>query len=128
MSNRTPLVIEYVSPEALKPNAYNPNLHDARSFDLLLDSLRMFGFVAPIIALQDGTIIDGEHRWRAAMVLDLSEVPVCIIPQPTNVKLLTVLCNRARGAEDREMVEAIKAETDGKTFRDERWDTLHGRR
>ena len=43
-----PLHIEYVKVDDIYPNDYNPNTHDADSFDLLIKSLLYFGFTQPI--------------------------------------------------------------------------------
>lgn len=41
-----PLHIEYVKIDAIYPNDYNPNTHDADSFDLLVKSLLYFGLLS----------------------------------------------------------------------------------
>lgn len=41
-----PLHIEYVNIDAIYPNDYNPNTHDADSFDLLVKSLLYFGLLS----------------------------------------------------------------------------------
>tara|TARA_R110000803_G_scaffold28011_8_gene65116 strand:- start:6623 stop:7036 length:414 start_codon:yes stop_codon:yes gene_type:complete len=95
------LVIEYVAGADLMPNEYNPNVHDATSFDLLVRSLGYFGFTQPIVVDRaTNEIIDGENRWRAAAVLGIDEVPVCYVElNDAERKTATIIHNRARGSE-----------------------------
>lgn len=95
------LEVVYVPIETLKPNAYNPNRQSEDDFELLLRSMEEDGFTQPIVALQDDTIVDGEHRWRAARELGLKEVPVVHVDMtPEQMRIATLRHNRARGAED----------------------------
>jgi ParB family chromosome partitioning protein len=107
--NKRKLVIEYVDPVELMPNSYNPNSHSTQSFDLLLKSLAVFGFTQPIVVERNSmTIIDGEHRWRAACVLDLEEVPVCFVDlNEEEMRLSTIIHNQARGKHSKQCVEEI---------------------
>jgi len=64
-------------PESLDVDGENPNEMDPELFDLLKDRIQQRGWVGnAIIVDADGLIADGEHRWRAALELGLSEVPV----------------------------------------------------
>ncbi len=63
------LEVEYVSPSELKPNQYNPNRQTDDEFAMLLASMKEDGFTQPILCMQDGTIIEGEHRWKAAQAV-----------------------------------------------------------
>jgi hypothetical protein len=49
----------------LIPYARNPRKNDA-VVDQMAASIREFGFKAPILALSDGTIVDGHLRLKAA--------------------------------------------------------------
>lgn len=103
------LVIKYVDPLDLQPNYYNPNNHSNYSFDLLLSSLRRWGFTQPIVIQEEtNIIIDGEHRWGAACILGFDLVPVCAISiDSDDMKLATIIHNRGRGKENNELVEEI---------------------
>lgn len=95
------LKIEYVSTDMLKPNTYNPNRQSAHDFELLLRSITEDGFTQPIITLPDLTIVDGEHRWRAARHLELKQVPIVKVDMtPEQMRIATLRHNRARGSED----------------------------
>lgn len=98
------LEIKYVPVGDVKPNSYNPNRQSEHDFELLLRSMREDGFTQPIIVLQDMTIVDGEHRWRAAQALGLAEIPVVITDMtPEQMRISTLRHNRARGSEDIEL-------------------------
>lgn len=95
------LSIKYVSVEDLKPNSYNPNRQSEHDFELLCKSMQEDGFTQPIVAMQDNTIVDGEHRWRAAQTLGYDKVPVVHVEMTEEQRrIATLRHNRARGSED----------------------------
>jgi len=105
------LKVEYVSPDTVFPNAYNPNRQTERDFELLLSSMTEDGFTQPILVLRNTKeIIDGEHRWRAAQRLGLREIPVVFTDMtPEQMRISTLRHNRARGSEDIELtIEILK--------------------
>lgn len=92
------LKIEYVPLNDVKPNDYNPNRQSDHDFELLLRSIEEDGFTQPIIVSKDMTIIDGEHRWRAADALDMKQVPVVKIDMTAEqARISTIRHNKARG-------------------------------
>jgi ParB/RepB/Spo0J family partition protein len=102
--------IEYVSINKLIPNSYNPNKQDVTSFDLLIQSIKIFGFTQPIVVRKEtNEIVDGEHRWRVASILDYDEVPIVYIElNDEEMRIATILHNRAKGVENDELVTKIK--------------------
>ncbi len=60
----------------LKPWARNPRINDGEPLDGVVESIKKFGFGAPIIATEEGEIIAGHTRWKAAKKLGLATVPV----------------------------------------------------
>jgi ParB-like chromosome segregation protein Spo0J len=110
--NTNRLFIDYVPTLSIEPNEYNPNTHGNRSFDLLLRSICLFGFTQPnIVDKKTKKIIDGEHRWRCACVLDLPEVPVCFISlSPEKMRLATIMHNEARGKHSDVLIRDIEIE------------------
>lgn len=99
------LKITYVKPTEVYPNSYNPNRQSEREFELLCSSMLEDGFTQPII-VQEATkeIVDGEHRWRAAQRIGLTEIPVVFVDMPTaQQRISTLRHNRARGSEDIEL-------------------------
>lgn len=133
----TRLRVEYVSVDTLDPNDYNPNRQSEHDFELLLRSIVEDGFTQPIVAvrprvdpndpaspfLDNGrlTIVDGEHRWRAARLLstegppwgggpipELAEIPVAVTDMTVaQAKIATLRHNRARGSEDMELAAEV---------------------
>lgn len=98
----------YVPIDSLRPNPWNPNRQEPGDFDLLLASMTTDGFTQPVIALADGTIVDGEHRWRAAAKLEMTEIPVVYVDLTIEeAKIATLRHNRARGSEDLELAADV---------------------
>lgn len=106
------LKVEWVPYNTLKPNWYNPNRQSDYEFELLCKSMEEDGFTQPIVALKkDGTIVDGEHRWRAAGVLGYTEVPVVFVDMSLEQMMVSTLRhNRARGSEDSDLVLKLMKE------------------
>jgi len=66
-----------VEPDTLETDGDNPNEMTDEQFGLLCDRMRQNGWLGgPIVTNTEGLIADGEHRWRAAQEIGLSEVPV----------------------------------------------------
>jgi ParB/RepB/Spo0J family partition protein len=103
------LQIAYVPVGSIHPNSYNPNRQSEHEFQLLCRSIEEDGFTQPVIVAEDGeTIVDGEHRWRAAQHLGHPEVPIVVVPMETaQAKIATLRHNRARGSEDIEMATDV---------------------
>lgn len=106
------LVIKWVPIEDLEPNDYNPNIHNPVSFDLLQKSMERFGFTQPILVhKQTMQVIDGEHRLRVASILNYEEIPVIFLDlTDTEMRYATILHNRARGTDDRELIDELYVE------------------
>ena len=61
--------------DTIRPYENNPRLNDA-GVDAVAESIREFGFRQPIVVDEDGVIIVGHTRYKAALKLGLDEVPV----------------------------------------------------
>lgn len=103
------LKIVYVATDSVFPNAYNPNRQSDREFELLLSSMTEDGFTTPVVVQKKtNQIVDGEHRWRAATRLGLTEIPVVFVDMtPEQQRIATLRHNRARGSEDVELTIKI---------------------
>jgi hypothetical protein len=67
----------WVNPQVLKPWAGNPRKNDGEPVAKVAESIKRFGFAAPIVARREtGEIIAGHTRWKAALKLKLKRVPV----------------------------------------------------
>jgi ParB/RepB/Spo0J family partition protein len=105
-----PLQIAYVKVDDIYPNDYNPNTHDADSFDLLIKSLLYFGFTQPIVVNRSTMqIVDGENRYRAACVIGYEMVPVCFVDfDEEKQRYATIMHNAARGHNNNEMMKKLE--------------------
>ena len=59
----------------IKPYEANPRINDP-AVDAVAKSIEEFGFRQPIVVDQEGVIVVGHTRWKAAAKLGLAEVPV----------------------------------------------------
>jgi ParB-like chromosome segregation protein Spo0J len=60
---------------SIKPYANNPRLNDA-AVDAVAASIREYGFRQPLVVDEEGVIIVGHTRYKAALKLGLETVPV----------------------------------------------------
>lgn len=66
----------------IDPNPDNPNEMDDVLFQRLVDEIRDVGFLQPIALIKNGDrykILNGEHRWKAAVSLGYKHVPSIIL-------------------------------------------------
>lgn len=86
---------EWVSVEKLKPWAKNPRKNDA-AVAKVMKSIKRFGFGAPLLARkQDGELIAGHTRLKAAIKLKIEKVPVRYLDlDPADAHLLALADNR----------------------------------
>lgn len=61
----------------IKPYGKNPRKND-EAVKYVAESIREFGFKVPIVIDEDGVIVAGHTRWKAAKKLGLEDVP-CVI-------------------------------------------------
>jgi hypothetical protein len=72
--------------ERLIEYARNPRKND-HAVDRVAAAIKDFGFRVPIIAKSDGSIVDGHLRLKAAQKLSLTEVPVVLADDMTDVQI-----------------------------------------
>ena len=82
--------------DSIRPYAANAKKHDATQVANVAESIRLYGFVQPIVIDKDGVIIIGHCRALAAKKLGMKEVPcVCVDDlTPEQVKALRVIDNK----------------------------------
>jgi DNA modification methylase len=103
---------EWVSLDALKPWADNPRKNDP-AVKTVADSIRRFGFGAPLLARANGEVIAGHTRLKAAQQLGLDRVPVRYLDlDPADAKLLALADNKTGeiATWDEEMLGAVLAD------------------
>ncbi len=76
--------VEQIAIDLLKPYSDNARTHDQRQLEKIKASLQAFGWMNPILAERDGTIIAGHGRWMAAKSLGLKECPVIRVDHLTS--------------------------------------------
>ena len=107
----------WVDVSALTPWADNPRKNDGRPVEAVADSIKRFGFAAPIIARkEDGMVIAGHTRVKAAIKRGLDRVPVRYLDlDPADSRLLALADNKVGElAEwDDEALARIVADIDG---------------
>jgi len=67
------------SVKKLKPHPKNPRIHPDSMIAKLCESIKTFGFKAPIIATTDNIILAGHGRIKAAKYLKIKKVPVMFV-------------------------------------------------
>lgn len=67
--------IEYISPKDLKQYYRNAKKHDETQIKNVMESIKQFGFVQPIVIDEDNEIIIGHCRHLAALKANLETVP-----------------------------------------------------
>lgn len=69
------LAIEYRSIVALRPDPKNPRVHRRRQIRQIARSIKVFGFIVPILIDGRGQLIAGHGRVLAAELLGMTQVP-----------------------------------------------------
>jgi len=69
-----------LSVDLLRANEWNPNEQSEETFQQLMQEIKEDGFEQPLNVVKDDkgkgyVIIGGEHRWRAACLLGMEELP-----------------------------------------------------
>lgn len=87
--------VRTISPSRLDRNPENPRLiFRKEDLEALEDSIKSQGILVPLTVYQDGKrtrILDGERRWRCALKLGLSSVPVIIQPKPDRLRNIMMM-------------------------------------
>ncbi len=73
------LEIAYLKLDAIQEYERNARQHSDEQIQQIANSIKEFGWSAPILIDKDNTIIAGHGRYRAARLLEMTEVPtVCL--------------------------------------------------
>lgn len=76
--------IVYIPITELKPYEKNPRMNDG-SVGALCESIKQYGFKVPIVVDKNNVIVCGHTRWKAAVKLEMDEVP-CIVANDLSEK------------------------------------------
>ena len=67
--------IQYVSPDALKPNPRNARTHSKKQIRQIADSIVACGFTVPVLIDENSMLLAGHGRLEAAKLLGLKRIP-----------------------------------------------------
>lgn len=70
------LTIDYIPPSELKPSTTNARVHSEQQIAKIAESLKAFGFVAPVVVDASSEVIIGHGRLAAALLAGLPAIPV----------------------------------------------------
>jgi DNA modification methylase len=88
------LEVKEIEIDKIKPWDKNPRIND-HAVEAVAKSIKNFGFNVPIMLDQDGTIIAGHTRWKAAKALGMSRVPAIQIQmEETQRKAFSIADNK----------------------------------
>jgi ParB/RepB/Spo0J family partition protein len=76
LNREKPIQIEWVHPDAIRPNPNNPRKHSGQQIRKLERDIRKNGFINPILITHDGEVMAGHARLEASKLAGLTEVPV----------------------------------------------------
>lgn len=129
--------IRMIAIEKIHPNAWNPNEQTDETFNQLVEEIKQDGFDHPLqvcpctcetLSGEHYRIIGGEHRFRAAQVLGMKEVPCTVYEKWDEItqKIKTVRRNLLSGElNDRKFTDLVASLKDDGTISDEElWQRL----
>jgi ParB-like chromosome segregation protein Spo0J len=107
--------------DSVTPNDWNPNRMTARQYAATVHGMRADGWVSsqPLLiwrtdesGMSRMLIVDGEHRWRAAMDLGFEEGPMVFLDGVSRsvVQALTIKLDAKRGAFDSDLLSSLVIE------------------
>lgn len=93
-----------INPKELIVDSLNPNHMSAENFKALIRNMKKYGFLVPVITNADLIIADGEHRWKAALEINMDKIPVIRLPiNEVDRRILRQVMNKLRGIHDIEL-------------------------
>jgi hypothetical protein len=75
----TTVRVQALAIRQIKLNRRNSRTHSAKQIRQIANSIVAFGFTNPLLVTEDGTLIAGEGRYKAAQLLGLATVPVVVL-------------------------------------------------
>lgn len=87
----------------LDPVDWNPNEESAPTFTALVENIKEIGFTEPLLVVERPNnrylIMSGEHRWKAAVILKMPEVPCIVLDLKSEemIKIANVRMNMLKG-------------------------------
>jgi DNA modification methylase len=92
----TTVKVRALSIRQIKLNPRNSRTHSAKQIRQIANSIVAFGFTSPLLVTEDGELIAGEGRCKAAQLLGLAKVPVIVLAglSPTKQRALAIADNK----------------------------------
>ena len=88
--------VQSLSIRQIKLNQRNSRTHSAKQIRQIANSIMAFGFTNPLLITEDGTLIAGEGRYKAAQLLGLVKVPLIVLTglSPARLRALAIADNK----------------------------------
>jgi ParB/Sulfiredoxin domain len=88
--------VQALSVRQIKLNQRNSRTHSAKQIRQIANSIVAFGFTNPVLVAEDGTLIAGEGRYKAAQQLGLAKVPAIVLAglSPARLRALAIADNK----------------------------------
>lgn len=86
--------VQFIDPKKLTVSEFHAGIYGTEStieYSLLFDSIKKKGIVTPLIIDPKNYIISGTLRWRIAIELELTVIPVLVCPTPLEAYQLAML-------------------------------------
>lgn len=103
--------------EELKPAEYNPRVDlkpGDKEFEKIRKSIEEFGYVDPVIANKDGTIIGGHQRYKVLKEMGYTEIECIVIDvDKEKEKALNIALNKISGDWDKDKLKVLLTELQG---------------
>jgi hypothetical protein len=92
----TTVRVQALSINQIKLNGRNSRTHSGKQIRQIANSMAAFGFTNPLLVTEDGTLIAGEGRYKAAQLLGLAKVPVIVLAglSPARQRALAIADNK----------------------------------
>jgi hypothetical protein len=88
--------VQALSLDQIKLDGRNSRTHSAKQIRQIANSIAAFGFTNPLLLNEDGTLIAGEGRLKAAQLLGFAKVPAIVLAglSPAKQRALAIADNK----------------------------------
>ena len=92
----TDVRVQALAISQIKLDQRNCRTHSAKQIRQIANSIAAFGFTNPLLVTEDGKLIAGEGRYKAAQLLGLAKVPVIVLAglSPARQRALAIADNK----------------------------------